>query len=153
MLKINRLRVMQKWSRVFKSRELFKRVAGLSPVATELYGHIVENCDWRHGRYVATSEEAAGELGVTTRSIQRANKELESAGLIKFKRGIYAVNPEFNWGGRSWNISKSCYYTMGVKGAQVIDFNHAAEAINSKKLEEIGRSALRGARSRKSQGN
>lgn len=74
-------------------------MAGLSPVATELYGHIVENCDWRHGRFVATSAEVASELNVTARSIQRANKELEVAGLIKFKRGIYAINPEFNWGG------------------------------------------------------
>ncbi|HDU8431861.1 TPA: hypothetical protein RG032_003690 [Morganella morganii] len=146
-------RRMHKWSRVFNAREFYKRLSGMSPTATELYGLIVDSCDWKYGRYVATRAEVAEILNVTERSIQRANKELESAGLIKFKRGIYAVNPEFNWGGRSWNISKSCYYTMGVKGAQVIDFNHAAEAINSKKLEEIGRSALRGARSRKSQGN
>ncbi|WP_272537494.1 hypothetical protein [Providencia sp. PROV225] len=144
---------MHKWSRVFKAKELFKRMAGLSPVATELYGHIVENCDWRHGRFVATSAEVASELNVTARSIQRANKELEVAGLIKFKRGIYAINPEFNWGGRSWNISKSCYYTMDRKGAQVIDFNDAAEAINSKKLEEIARKTLREASGRNAKRN
>lgn len=32
---------------------------------------------------------------------------------------------------------------MDRKGAQVIDFNDAAEAINSKKLEEIARKTLR----------
>lgn len=144
---------MRKWSRVFNAREFYRRLSTVSPIAVELYGYVTDNCDWKFGRHIASRAEVAAELGVTERSIQRANKELESAGLIKFKRGIYAVNPEFNWGGRSWNISKSCYYTMGVKGAQVIDFNHAAEAINSKKLEEIGRSALRGTCSRKSQGN
>lgn len=98
LLKINRLRAMQRWSRVFRSWELFKRLSGLSPVAIELYGYVAEHCDWRNGRYVATSAEVANALSVTVRSVQRANKELEAAELIRFKRGIYAVNPEFNWG-------------------------------------------------------
>ncbi|AND13511.1 hypothetical protein FNU75_02390 [Proteus mirabilis] len=134
---------MRMWSRVFYAREFYKRLSKVSPTATELYGLITDSCDWKYGRYVATRAEVAEILNVSERSIQRANKELEAVGLIKFKRGIYAINPEFNWGGRSWNISKSCYYTMDRKGAQVIDFNDAAEAINSKKLEEIARKTLR----------
>lgn len=90
---------MRIWSRVFYAREFYKRLSKVSPTATELYGLITDSCDWKYGRYVATRAEVAEILNVSERSIQRANKELEAVGLIKFKRGIYAINPEFNWGG------------------------------------------------------
>ncbi|WP_237162934.1 helix-turn-helix domain-containing protein [Serratia symbiotica] len=115
----------------------------MSPVAIELYGYVAEHCDWRNGRYVATSAEVANALSVTVRSVQRANNELEAAELIRFKRGIYAVNPEFNWGGRSWNISKSCYYSMGKKIAQVIDFAEATQAMSKLATKGVRRETLR----------
>lgn len=89
---------MERWSPVFRSRELFKRLSGLSPVAIELYRYVAKHCDLRNVRYVATSAEVANALSITVRSVQRANNELEAADLLRFKRGIYAVNPEFNWG-------------------------------------------------------
>lgn len=132
-----------KWSRIFVPKELFKRISGLSPVAIELYGHLIESCDWKYGLCVASSAEIASDLGVTPRSIQRANKELESIGLIKVKRGVYSMNPEFAWSGRSWNISKAEYYRVTkITSANLTSLADVA-SIDDEKLEEIGRKTLR----------
>lgn len=144
---------MSGFSRTFKQHDLFRRISKLSPVSIELYGVIVEKCEWRHGRYVASTKEVAEYLGVSERSIQRANKELESAELVKVKRGIYAINPEFNWGGRSWNISKATYYTMNNKTAQVISFAEATQALSDEAAERVGRETLREVSARKRKGN
>ena len=121
---------MRGFCRTFKQHSLHKLLSALSPVAIELYGFVVEHCDWRLGRYVSSTPEIAIRLGVTERSVQRANKELIASGLLKIKLGIYAVNPEFNWGGRSWNINKSSYYTMDKKAARIINFIDASEALH-----------------------
>lgn len=130
---------MRRFYRTFKSQELFRRLSGLSPVAIELYGFLLEKCDWRLGRHVSSSAAVAKELNVSERSIQRANKELEKADLLRVRRGIYAMNPEFNWGGRSWNIAKATYYTMNRQPAQIIDFAEASEALNEKRGEPGGK--------------
>lgn len=143
---------MSGFSRTFKRHELFKRISKLSPVAIELYGFLIEKCDWRLGRHVATTKEISECLGVSERSVQRANKELEAAGLLKVKRGIYAINPEFSWGGRSWNVQKATYYTMNQKTAQVISFAEASQALSEESAERAGRETLREISARKRKG-
>lgn len=73
--------------------------------------------------------------------------------MLKVKRGIYAINPEFSWGGRSWNIPKATYYTMNQKTAQVISFAEASQALSEESAEEVGRETLREISARKRKGN
>ncbi|MEI9569469.1 hypothetical protein [Atlantibacter hermannii] len=144
---------MSGFSRIFRRHELFRRISGLSPVAIELYGYLIEKCDWRLGRHVASTSQLALELNVSERSIQRANKELEAVSLLKVKRGIYAINPEFSWGGRSWNIPKAAYHSINAKTAQVISFAEASQALSEESAERAGRETLREISARKRKGN
>lgn len=144
---------MSGFSRVFKRHELFRRISKLSPVAIELYGFLIEKCDWRLGRHVASTKEISECLGVSERSVQRANKELEGSGVLKVKRGIYAINPEFSWGGRSWNIPKATYYMMNQKTAQVINFAEATQALSEESAERVGHETLREISARKRKGS
>lgn len=144
---------MSGFSRTFKRHELFRRISKLSPVAIELYGFLIEKCDWRLGRHVASTKEISECLGVSERSVQRANKELEGAGVLRVKRGIYAINPEFNWGGRSWNIPKATYYTMNTNTAQVINFADVTQALSGDAAERAGHETLREVTARKRKGN
>lgn len=145
---------MDKFCRTFKNQELFARISEVSPSAVKLFGFLVDRAEWRSGRFIDNSGQMASELGLTTRSIQRASKELVTAGLIKNKRGgIYAINPEYVWGGRSWNRPKASYYTMNNKTAQVINFADAAQALSEEALERAGHETLREVSARKLKGN
>ncbi|KMV71638.1 hypothetical protein WB66_06470 [bacteria symbiont BFo1 of Frankliniella occidentalis] len=144
---------MTRFCRMFNNRVLFERLSKVSPAAVRLFGLLVERADWRLGSYVAPENSITDALGLTDRSIQRANKELIEIGLIKYKRGgIYAINPEFVWGGRSWNIVKASYYTMGSKAAQVINITDIRGVLNMETGEIEGHETLREVSARKSKG-
>lgn len=120
---------MRGFCRIFNQKEMFRRLSELSPVAISLYGVILEKCEWRLGNYISTTADIAEEMGVSVRSVQRANNELIKSGLVKVKSGVYTVNPEFSWGGRSWSINNSRYYTMGKKSADATKLVDAAESL------------------------
>ncbi|ERT12771.1 replication/maintenance protein RepL [Photorhabdus temperata] len=144
---------MRGFVRTFRLVEFGKRLSELSPSGQKIFWYLVDIADWKLGRVVTTQAELAERFETTIRTVERAVKELTKQNLIKHKRGIYAINPEFVWGGRSWNIPKASYYTLNAeKLPGVIDFASAAQAINGKKLEEAGRKTLREISARKLRG-
>lgn len=138
---------------MFNNQTMFARLSQVSPAAVRLFGYLVEKTDWRLGSYIASGDVITQALGLTDRSIQRANKELVEAGLIRYRRGgIYAINPEFVWGGRSWNIAKASFYTMGKKSAQVISIADLKTAMKAEQEDLEGRETLREVSARKPKG-
>lgn len=138
--------------RMFRLSEVAAKLAPLSEASQLVYWMLLDTADWRFGRVLITQEVIADSLAKSVRTIERATKELIKAGLVRHTKGIYAINPEFAWGGRSWNIPKAAYHGMGGKTAQVISFKDMAQAMNEEALERVGRETLREVSARKSKG-
>ncbi|KMV68205.1 hypothetical protein AI29_09990 [bacteria symbiont BFo2 of Frankliniella occidentalis] len=134
---------MRGFVRTFNNSEFFSRISSVGGLGVKLYGLLLDMADWRLGRVVSTQEELAVMLDKSVRSIERAVKDLSEQGLIRYKRGIYAINPEFSWGGRSWNIPKASYYTMGSRAGEVVSIVQVVREIKRESLEEAGRETLR----------
>ena len=147
------LRLMKGFIRMFRLSEVGKRLAGISESGQVIYWHLLEKADWRSGRVEATHAQLAVLLDKSIRTIERSTKELVSAGLVKHKKGIFAINPEFAWGGRSWNIPKAAYHSINAKTAQVISFAEASQALSEESAERAGRETLREISDRKRKGN
>jgi len=137
---------------MFNLSNLGRKLATLSEASQLIYWDLLDAADWRMGRVLTTHEQMASKIGKSVRTVERATKELTQQGLIRHKKGMYAINPEFAWGGRSWNIPKATYHTMNGKTAQVINFADAAQSLSEEALEKIGRETLREISARKFKG-
>ena len=144
---------MKGFIRMFRLQEAGRRLASISESGQLIYWHLLDNADWRLGRVEITHEQLAGLFGKSVRTIERSTKELAKAGLVKHKKGFFAINPEFAWGGRSWNMPKATYHNMNSKTAQVIDFAEASQALSEEAAERVGRETLREISARKRKGN
>lgn len=138
--------------RMFKLAEVGAKLAPLSEAGQQMYWMLLDTADWRFGRVLITQEVIANSLGKSVRTIERASKELVAAGLVRHTKGLYAINPEFAWGGRSWNIPKAAFHAMGGKTGQVINFKDMAQAMSEEALERVGHETLREVSARKSKG-
>jgi len=137
---------------MFKLAELGRKLAPLSEASQMLFWELLDMADWRTGRVITTHEEMAAKISKAVRTVERATKELTVVGLVRHKKGMFAVNPDYAWGGRSWNIPKAAYHGMNGKTAQVINFADAAQALSEEALEKIGHETLREVSARKSKG-
>jgi len=140
---------MKGFIRMFRLSEVGNRLAAISESGQMIYWHLLDNADWRLGRVETTHEQLACLFNKSVRTIERSTKELVKAGLVKHKKGFYAINPEFAWGGRSWNMPKATYHNMNTKTAQVINFAEASQALSEETAERIGRETLREVPARK----
>ncbi len=138
--------------RMFKLAELGRKLAPLSEASQMLFWELLDMADWRTGRVLTTHEEMAAKISKSVRTVERAAKELTAVGLVRHKKGMFAVNPDYAWGGRSWNMPKATYHCMNGKTAQVINFADAAQALSEETLEKIGRETLREVSARQSKG-
>jgi len=140
LLEINNLGgVVAGFIRMFRLNDLGVKLAPLSEASQRVYWMLLDTADWRYGRVLITQEVIANSLTKSVRTIERATKELLNAELVRHTKGIYAINPEFAWGGRSWNIPKAAYHGMGGKTAQVINFRDMTQAMSDEALERVGR--------------
>lgn len=144
---------MKGFIRMFRLTEIGKRLSAISESGQMIYWYLLEKADWRLGRVETTHEQLAGLFGKSVRTIERATKELVKSGLVKHRKGIFAINPEFAWGGRSWNIPKATYHNMNNKTAQVISFAEATQALSDEVAERVGRETLREISARKRKRN
>ncbi len=147
---INDLRSLMKgFIRMFRLAEIGRRLSPISESGQMIYWHLLENADWRTGRIITTHEELAAQQGKSVRTIERSTRELVNSGLVRHRKGVFAINPEFAWGGRSWNIPKAAYHSMGQKTGQVISFADAAQALSEEAAERAGLETLREISARK----
>lgn len=137
---------MRGFVRTFKNSELFSRISVVGGIGGQVYGLLLDMADWRYGRVILSHAEMAEMVGKSVRTVERVVKDLSEQGLVKYRRGVYAINPEFAWAGRSWNIKNASYFVMGGDTGTIVSIVEMVREANRERLEretfrEVARSA------------
>ncbi|MGV3346382.1 helix-turn-helix domain-containing protein [Enterobacteriaceae bacterium LUAb1] len=143
---------MSRFVRIFNVKAFGDRLSVMRPASIQVGFMLLGVADWREGIVTTDQSEIAATLSLSERSVSRALKELSDAGIIARKSSCIAINPEFVWGGRSWNMAKAGYYRItGALPKNVVSLAQSA-VIDDEEIENAGREALRNITGRKSKG-